>query len=243
MGLSTGPDGTGVFGGNINSVGQGIGVRGETKDGVGVRGVGFGEGVGLEGHSHSNNRGLAGRFIGNVHIQGNPGTSSGDLRVDGTSSFGGDVTMSGNLNMSSPAGDITLGDVAEGFTSEDESNIEPGTVVVLNQQGQVRPGVEAYDKKVAGVVSGAGNFRPAIVLDKQRLQPGYLPIALIGKVCCKVDARYSPIEVGDLLTTSPTTGHAMKAVDPLKSFGSVIGKALRPLLDGQGVIPILIAMQ
>jgi hypothetical protein len=27
---------------------------------------------------------------------------------------------------------------------------------------------QAYDKKVAGVVSGAGDYRPAIVLDKQR---------------------------------------------------------------------------
>jgi hypothetical protein len=62
-------------------------------------------------------------------------------------------------------------------------------------------------------------------------------------VYCKVDAQYSPIEVGDLLTTSPTPGHAMKADDPLKAFGTVIGKALRPLSEGQGLIPILIALQ
>jgi hypothetical protein len=34
--------------------------------------------------------------------------------------------------------------------------------------------------------------------------------------------------VGDLLTTAETVGHARKAADPLKAFGSVIGKALRP---------------
>src|SRR5208282_6491995 len=34
------------------------------------------------------------------------------------------------------------------------------------------------------------------------------------KVCCKVDADYASIEVGDLLTTSSTAGHAMKAEDP-----------------------------
>jgi hypothetical protein len=66
---------------------------------------------------------------------------------------------------------------------------------------------------------------------------------MMGKVYCKADAQYSSIEVGDLLTTSPTPGHAMKASDPLKSFGSVIGKALRPLTAGQGLIPILIALQ
>jgi hypothetical protein len=70
-----------------------------------------------------------------------------------------------------------------------------------------------------------------------------MPIALMGKVYCKVDAGYGAIEVGDLLTTSPFPGHAMKATDPLKSFGSVIGKALRPLEAGQSLIPILIALQ
>jgi hypothetical protein len=145
--------------------------------------------------------------------------------------------------MSSPTGDIVLGDVAEGFSTQDGEIIEAGSVVVLNQHGLVRPGDEAYDKKVAGVVSGAGVYRPAIVLDKQGSEASRLSVALMGKVCCKVDARYSPVEVGDLLTTSPTPGHAMKATDPLKAFGSVIGKALWPLDSGLGMIPILIALQ
>jgi len=66
---------------------------------------------------------------------------------------------------------------------------------------------------------------------------------LVGKVYCKVDSRYAAIEVGDLLTTSPTPGHAMKALDREQAFGAVIGKALRPLAEGQGLIPILIALQ
>jgi hypothetical protein len=70
-----------------------------------------------------------------------------------------------------------------------------------------------------------------------------MPLALIGRVCCKVDADYCPIEIGDLLTTSPTPGHAMKAADPLKAFGTVIGKALHPLESGHGLIPILVALQ
>ncbi len=35
----------------------------------------------------------------------------------------------------------------------------------------------------------------------------------------------------------------MKAGDPLSAFGSVIGKALRSLKAGQGMVPILIALQ
>ena len=65
----------------------------------------------------------------------------------------------------------------------------------------------------------------------------------MGKVFCKVDAQFGAIAVGDLLTTSATPGHAMKTSDPLKAFGAVIGKALRPLADGKGLIPILIALQ
>jgi hypothetical protein len=79
-------------------------------------------------------------------------------------------------------------------------------------------------------------------LGKKQSQSNRWPLALTGKVFCKVDAQYSPIRVGDLLTTSPTQGHAMKAVEPLKAFGAVIGKALRPLPEGKGLIPILIAL-
>ena len=87
---------------------------------------------------------------------------------------------------------------------------------------------------LASGIAAAGSF-PLMVDAK--------PIALLGKVFCKVDAQFGPIEVGDLLTTSPTQGHAMRVADPLRAFGAVIGKALRPLAGGQGLIPILIALQ
>jgi len=62
-------------------------------------------------------------------------------------------------------------------------------------------------------------------------------------VFCKADATGGPIEVGDLLTTSGTPGHAMKASDPLQAFGAVIGKAMGSLRDGKGLIPILVTLQ
>jgi hypothetical protein len=142
-------------------------------------------------------------------------------------------------------GDIILtnADCAEDFDICDAELIEPGTVMVLGEDGKLEQSRMAYDKRVAGVISGAGDYKPGIVLDKQQSRRGRKPIALLGKVFCKVDARYGAIEVGDLLTTAPTAGHAMKADDPLKAFGSVIGKALRPLSEGQDLIPILIALQ
>ena len=96
---------------------------------------------------------------------------------------------------------------------------------------------------MAGVVSGAGAYRPGIVLDRRRSGAGRLPIALIGKVLCKVDAGLGPIDAGDLLTTSPTPGHAMRATDPAKAFGSVIGKALCRWPSGAGLVPILVTLR
>jgi hypothetical protein len=101
-------------------------------------------------------------------------------------------------------------------------------VVVIGQNGALRQSHDAYDTKVAGVVAGAGTYRPGIVLDRQDVSTRRLSISLVGKVFCKVDSRYAPIAVGDLLTSSPTPGHAMKAADPNRAFGAIIGKALQP---------------
>jgi hypothetical protein len=35
----------------------------------------------------------------------------------------------------------------------------------------------------------------------------------------------------------------MKAADPARAFGAVIGKALAPLDGGRGLIPVLVALQ
>jgi hypothetical protein len=115
--------------------------------------------------------------------------------------------------------------------------------MVLDDDGSVRPCDTAYDPRAVGVVSGAGPYRPAIVLDRREEDPDRAQIALIGKVCCNVDATFAPIRVGDLLTSSPTRGHAMKATDPLAAFGAVIGKATEPLSDGRGQIRILVTLQ
>jgi hypothetical protein len=152
------------------------------------------------------------------------------------------IDTDGNLRVT---GDVILtnADCAEDFDIADTALVNPGTVMVVGEKGKLEQSQKAYDKRVAGVVSGAGDYKPGIVLDKQESSNTRQPIALLGKVFCKVDAGHGAIEIGDLLTTSPTPGHAMKADDPLKAFGTVIGKALRPLAEGQGLIPILIALQ
>jgi hypothetical protein len=218
MGLTTVDGGTGVYGGGAKNPGDAgagcIGVRGETFSGVGVQGQSFGTGQ-------------AGKFIGDVQVTGNLTAQDCQFR---------------NINASV---DITLSgaDCAEDFEVASGEHIAPGSVMVIDEDGALRQCSQAYDKRVAGVISGAGDLKPGIILGKDRSPGERMPVALIGTVYCKVDAQYSPVDVGDLLTSSPTLGHAMKAHDPLKAFGSVIGKALRPFKQGQGLIPILIALQ
>jgi hypothetical protein len=141
--------------------------------------------------------------------------------------------------------DIVLqnADCAEDFDIADAETSEPGSLMVLDEQGRLRQSRQPYDRTVVGVLSGAGECRPGIVLDRRPSDNPRAALAMVGKVYCKVDATYNPISVGDLLTTSATPGHAMKAVDPQQAFGAVIGKALRAHREGPGLIPILAALQ
>lgn len=143
-------------------------------------------------------------------------------------------------------GDILLtnADCAEDFDLAEDAQAEPGTVMVLDDDGRLTHCVSAYDRRVAGIVAGAGTYRPAIVLDRANTNRlGRSAISLVGKAFCKVDATDREVGVGDLLTTSGTPGHAMAAADPSRAFGSVLGKALRPLRGGIGLVPVLIALQ
>jgi hypothetical protein len=79
------------------------------------------------------------------------------------------------------------------------------------------------------------------VLDRKP-DAGRCPLALSGKVWCKVDATDAPIEVGDMLTSSAVRGHAMRASDPARAFGAIIGKALERLESGRGLVPVLVAL-
>jgi hypothetical protein len=243
----------------IGELNDGIGVIGKSETATGVFGTSNTSG-GIEGRSQSG-FGVVGRSETATAVLGLGKTGTG---VEGQSQsgfgvvgkggrlagfFDGAVEVTGNIN-GHPTTKITCfdvsligGDCAEEFDVGEAESIEPGTVMVLGEEGVLKPSDRAYDKRVAGVVSGAGGYRPGIVLDKQPAHGNRSPIALLGKVFCKVDAKYAPIEVGDLLTTSATSDHAMKAGDPFRAFGSVIGKALRPLPDGQGLIPVLIALQ
>jgi hypothetical protein len=154
--------------------------------------------------------------------------------------FMGNVWVHGVLDVDQLR--IRHADFAEEFVVSADAGVEPGMVMVLKDGLEIAPCEQAYDRCVAGVISGAGQYQAGVLLDRQSRDPRRHPVALLGKVCCRVDADIAPVAVGDLLTTSSTRGHAMKVADPRLALGAIVGKALAPLSSGRGLVPILITL-
>jgi hypothetical protein len=189
--------------------------------------------------------------------------AQGSLEVDGFSRFNGTVsaealsfsTLSGaqinatNVNTNNVTTgilQITGGsDIAEPFNVA--GGAEPGMVVSIDPDrlGEMRISESAYDSRVAGVISGAGGVNPGLTLTQVgTVADGEHPVALSGRVWCYVDADAAgPVAPGDLLTTSPTPGHAMKATDASRAHGAVIGKAMSSLDGGRGLVLVLVNLQ
>ncbi|MFN0152429.1 MAG: hypothetical protein ACKVU1_17120 [bacterium] len=136
-------------------------------------------------------------------------------------------------------------DIVEGFDTSDEETHAPGTVVVIDDKhaGHLRASRDPYDTKVAGVVSGAGGVAAGIRLAQEGALDGETPVAMTGRVYAKCSSENGPIRPGDLLTTSSTTGHAMRATDSERRAGAVIGKAMSALDGETGLVLVLVNLQ
>jgi hypothetical protein len=142
-------------------------------------------------------------------------------------------------------------DLAEPFSvsrsSELTQTIEPGMVVVIDPDspGGLRLSTDPYDRKVAGVISGAKGLKPGMVMkaEDSPLATGDHPVALTGRVWCRCDANAGSIAPGDLLTTSAVSGHAMKVGDYQRAQGAVLGKAMTSLTEGRGIVLVLVSLQ
>lgn len=143
-----------------------------------------------------------------------------------------------------PVLEITGADVAERFPCSEAT--EPGTVMELDPDnaGQLRISKGSYNKRVAGVVSGAGGLPAGAILGNLPGEEKNPAIAMSGRVWVKCDATNGAIEVGDMLTTSDTAGHAMKVIDFGNAHGCVIGKAMSKLAAGEkGLVLVLVNLQ
>jgi hypothetical protein len=158
--------------------------------------------------------------------------------------------------------------------SGDPARYNPGDVLIIGADGKIAKSTKPNDTHLAGVYSTS----PAIVGDPRGTRdlvtedgihiesidlserenvkivekyPGHdlVPVALVGIVPTNVSAENGPIRPGDLLTTSATEGHAMKASPLILSGiefyapGTIIGKALEPHESGTGLIKVLVTLQ
>lgn len=114
--------------------------------------------------------------------------------------------------------------------------VEPGDILALDIEhvGQLHRAEQMADATVVGVAMAAENALES----NDGTTTSQALVALTGLVECKVDAGYGAIRAGDLLTSSPTPGHAMRALEPLP--GTVLGKALDSLDAGTGVIRVVL---
>lgn len=238
----------GYLGGNNGAAGenyreQGIGVYGTGwgSYGMGVAGVAKGYmGVGVEAEATGNSS-TALRAI-------NWASDGLGLYVEGgqyglAAKFKGNVTL---LSRSSGATIMELGeglDYAEGFDVARHAGVQPGAVLVIDpeQPGKLTLSNRPYDTKVAGIVAGAKGLGSGVRLGGDQYAHN---VALAGRVYCNVDATYGRVSPGDLLTTSPTEGHAMKVKDHAKARGAILGKAMEGLDRGRkGQILVLVTLQ
>lgn len=139
--------------------------------------------------------------------------------------------------------EITGADLAEKFPVTEK--VEPGMVVAIDPDhpGQLCLARGAYNRKVAGIVSGANNLSVGAILGNLPGHEDAPPIALSGRVWVHCDASSASIEPGDLLTTADAPGQAMKVIDFVQAQGAILGKAMTPLASGQGMVLVLVSLQ
>ena len=155
----------------------------------------------------------------------------------------GDAWVNNNLSTAT----LTIrggADVAEPFPVTG-SQVEPGTVMVIDEAnpGQLSRSTQAYDTRVAGIISGAGGVKPGLELQQDGVLDQGQKVALSGRVYVQADASLGAIRPGDLLTTSDVPGCAMRVSDHARAQGAILGKAMTGLKDGRGLVLVLVTLQ
>jgi len=221
---------------------KGKGYSGSGEIGIGVHGIGqggllFGQAVGVWGSSNWGE--------GVVGFTSSPDYSAAYFR----NTAGGSAIFADGLAKVRTLQILGGADLVEGFDARGDDGAKakpaPGTVLVIDEEneGGLRASNSEYDRRVAGVVSGANGIEHGIKLGQDGALDGETPVAMTGRVYVKCSTENGPIRPGDLLTTSATSGHAMRATDHARANGAVIGKAMSSLDERTGLVLVLVNLQ
>ncbi len=123
-----------------------------------------------------------------------------------------------------------------------ETGLEPGDVVCMGLEDIITLCSTSFDVTVVGVYSTDPGFI-AGAGDSDEYEEGKAPIAMMGLVQVKASAENGPIQIGDLLVSAGTPGHAMRCEGVEACFGRTLGKALKPLESGTGLIQTLVMLR
>ncbi len=137
-------------------------------------------------------------------------------------------------------------DLSETFDVADDEAPAPGSVVSIDpdHEGRLTLTREPYDRRVAGIVSGAGGVKTGMLMGQAgSVASGAHAVALTGRVYCRATAANGPIRPGDLLTTSAVAGCAMRVDDSARAQGAILGKAMGSLEAGEGLVLVLVGLQ
>ena len=119
--------------------------------------------------------------------------------------------------------------------------LEPGDVVEIDPQSPGRYRLARGPS--SGLVVGVITSTPAITLGEQPTGLAADPrplLALMGRVPVKATTENGPIRVGDLLVSSSTPGAVMLCGKSNECAGTLVGKALEALGQGDGMIEMLL---
>jgi len=226
-------------GGNVAINGT-VGINGNALlvDGLSDTGNGLQYFTGLPGNIPAGGNGPL-LFGWNGGALGSVGPTEVSLSWD----YLGNVWISNNCSVAT----LTIrggADLSEPFNLTD-AEVSEGAVVVIDvhNPGHLKLSDRPYDKRVAGIVSGANGVNPGIQMHQQGILEGGKNVALSGRVYVQADASNGAIEPGDMLTTSSTPGHAMKVDDHAKAAGAILGKAMTGLSEGKGLVLVLVTLQ
>lgn len=140
-----------------------------------------------------------------------------------------------------------VNDYTEVFELTARQGVKPGSVMaVAGPAGRIAPSEAPYERRVVGVISGAGGLRSGTVVGTREDGSNDLPLAVSGQVYVRVCGEGGPIEQGDLLVASNLPGVAMRAADPEQAAGAVVGKALEAFhsdLRAEGLVRMMVMLR
>lgn len=117
----------------------------------------------------------------------------------------------------------------------------PGDVVMIDPEHPLH--YKIADRAASTQVAGVVTTKPGVLMNAGvDAVDGEPALALVGRVPVKVSNEGGAIRPGDLLVSSSTPGHAMKA-PAAPAPGTIVGKALEPFDAATGTVEMLVMLR